>query len=361
MISVATKQVDTRPRISSVDHRWEAVLRRDARADGAFYYCVKTTGVYCRPSCPSRRPHRENVVFHATSADAERAGFRACKRCGPDAPAPAKQHTAAVARACRLIETTEAIPTLGTLAESVGMSRFHFHRIFKAETGVTPRAYAEEHRANRVRDALTKSTTVTEAIYDAGFNSSGRFYAASSGVLGMPPAKFRSGGQGEAIRFAVGECSLGSILVAATETGICAIALGDNPESLVRDIQDRFPNARLIGDDPAFDRLVATVIGFVETPAIGLSLPLDVRGTAFQQRVWRALRDIPAGSTMSYAEIARRIGVPKAVRAIAQACASNPIAVAIPCHRVVRLDGGLSGYRWGVERKRALLEREAAS
>jgi AraC family transcriptional regulator of adaptative response/methylated-DNA-[protein]-cysteine methyltransferase len=361
MISVATEQVDATPFISSVDHRWEAVLRRDARADGAFYYCVKTTGVYCRPTCPSRRPRRENVVFYATAADAEQAGFRACKRCGPDAPALARQHAAAVARACRLIEEADAIPSLDALANAVGMSRFHFHRTFKAQTGVTPRAYAEEHRANRVRDALTKSTTVTEAIYDAGFNSSGRFYAASSAVLGMPPAKFRSGGQGAAIRFAVGECSLGSILVAATDTGICAIALGDNPESLVRDIQDRFPNARLIGDDAAFDRIVATVVGFVEAPAIGLSLPLDVRGTAFQQRVWQALREIPAGSTMSYAEIARRLGVPKAVRAVAQACASNPIAVAIPCHRVVRLDGGLSGYRWGVERKRTLLQREAAS
>jgi AraC family transcriptional regulator of adaptative response/methylated-DNA-[protein]-cysteine methyltransferase len=233
--------------------------------------------------------------------------------------------------------------------------------VFRATTGVTPRAYAAAHRARRVRDELSRSSTVTEAIYGAGFNSSGRFYATSSEVLGMTPSDFRAGGSGTAIRFAVGECSLGSILVAATDRGVCAILLGDAPEPLVRDLQDRFPRARLIGGDRDFEQLVARVVGLVEAPALGLDLPLDVRGTAFQQRVWRALRAIPAGSTATYTQIAERLGAARAVRAVARACAANAIAVAIPCHRVVRSDGGLSGYRWGVARKRALLAREAAS
>ena len=273
----------------------------------------------------------------------------------------AERHAAAVAKACRLIETAEEMPNLDALAEAAGLSRFHFHRVFTTTTGVTPKAYAAAHRARRVRDELSRSDTVTDAIYGAGFNSNGRFYAASSEVLGMTPTDFRSGGTGASIRFAVGECSLGSILVAATGKGVCAILLGDEPEPLVRELQDRFPRAGLIGGDEGFEHLVATVVGFVEAPALGLDLPLDVRGTAFQRRVWQALREIPAGSTASYAGIAERIGAPKAVRAVAQACAANAIAVAIPCHRVVRTDGALAGYRWGVERKRALLAREAAS
>jgi AraC family transcriptional regulator of adaptative response/methylated-DNA-[protein]-cysteine methyltransferase len=241
------------------------------------------------------------------------------------------------------------------------MSRFHFHRIFKEATGVTPKAYAAAHRANRLREELPRSNSVTEAIYGAGFNSSGRFYAGSTDMLGMAPKNFRTGGDGTAIRFALGQCSLGAILVAATAKGVCAIALGDEPEALLRDLQDRFPKAQLIGGDRDFERLVATVIGFVEAPQLGLDLPLDVRGTAYQQRVWQALQAIPAGSTASYTEIAKRIGRPKAVRAVAQACAANTIAVAIPCHRVVRNDGAISGYRWGVERKRSLLAREVGA
>jgi len=317
--------------------------------------------VYCRPSCASRRARREHVRFHQTSADAERAGFRPCKRCRPNEPALAEQRAATVAKACRLIEGAEVMPSLEMLADAVGMSRFHFHRVFTSLAGVTPRAYAAAHRAGRVRDELARRSTVTEAIYGAGFNSSGRFYAAAPGVLGMTPTSFRSGGAGASIQFAVGECSLGSILVAATDMGVCAILLGDDPEALVRDLEARFPKARLVGGDRDFERMVARVVGFVEAPALGLDLPLDVRGTAFQQRVWQALRDIPAGSTASYTDIARRIGAPKAVRGVAQACAANAIAVAIPCHRVVRSNGALAGYRWGVERKRALLEREAAS
>ncbi len=346
------------PDFASDEARWNAVVRRDRQADGHFYYSVRTTGVYCRPSCAARQPLRKNVAFHRTREDAERAGFRPCKRCKPAAAGLAEQHAASVARACRLIETSEALPNLEQLAQSAGMSRFHFHRTFKNLTGLTPKAYATAHRARRIREELPHAGTVTDAIYGAGFNSNGRFYAGASAVLGMTPTRFRSGGSGETIRFAVGECSLGSILVAGTDKGICAIALGDDPDALAKDLQDRFPKARFIGGDPAFEQWVARVVGFVEAPRKGLDLPLDVRGTAFQQRVWAALREVPAGRTVSYAQVAQRIGEPGAVRAVAQACGANAIAVAIPCHRVIRNDGGLSGYRWGVERKRALLARE---
>jgi AraC family transcriptional regulator of adaptative response/methylated-DNA-[protein]-cysteine methyltransferase len=346
---------------SNDDERWAAVVRRDRRADGMFYYSVLTTGVYCRPGCPARLARRENVGFHASCEEAEQAGFRACKRCRPNEPGLAQQHATAVAKACRLIEEAEEMLSLNVLAHAVGMSRFHFHRVFKTVTGVTPNAYAAAYRARRVRDELPRRDTVTEAIYGAGFSSSGRFYAKSSEVLGMTPTQFRSGGRGESIRFAVGQCSLGSILVASTEKGVCAIQLGDSPGALVRDLQDTFAKAELIGGDEDFEQLVAKVVGFVEAPMQGFDLPLDVRGTLFQQQVWQALREIPMGSTVSYAEVAKRIGAPTAVRAVAQACLSNPIAVVIPCHRVVRTDGALSGYRWGVERKRMLLEREATS
>jgi AraC family transcriptional regulator of adaptative response/methylated-DNA-[protein]-cysteine methyltransferase len=339
--------------------RWAALLRRDPVADGAFVYAVRTTGVYCRPSCAARRARRENVAFFASCADAVRAGFRPCKRCRPNEARAARGHGRAVAAACRLIETADGIPSLDRLARAAGLSRFHFHRVFKQATGVTPKAYADAHRAKRVRDGLGRGGTVTEAIYGAGFNSSGRFYASAQDLLGMTPTAFKRGGAGEAIRFAVGACWLGSILVAATEKGVCAILIGDDPDALARDLQDRFRNARLIGGDRAFERLVARVVGLVERPRRAVDLPLDVRGTAFQQRVWLALRAIPAGATATYAEIAQRIGRPAAVRAGAGACAANAIAVAIPCHRVVRTDGSLSGYRWGVERKRALLRREA--
>ena len=343
----------------SKDPRWAAVVARDAKADGKFFYSVKTTGVYCRPSCASRLARPENVAFHVTRAAAERAGFRPCKRCKPDQAPLAAQHAAMVAKICRRIASADLVPSLAALASEARMSPYHFHRTFKAITGLTPRAYAAAHRATRVRSELGRSPTVTEAIFDAGFNSGGRFYATSDDVLGMTPTDYRAGGAGAEIRFAIGECSLGSILVAKSRKGVCAILLGDDPGALARDLQDRFPRANLIGGDAEFEELVAKIVGFVEAPAVGLDLPLDVRGTAFQQRVWQALRKIPAGSTASYSDIAQRIGAPKSVRAVAQACAANAIAVAIPCHRVVRNNGALSGYRWGVERKRALLEREA--
>jgi AraC family transcriptional regulator, regulatory protein of adaptative response / methylated-DNA-[protein]-cysteine methyltransferase len=302
---------------------------------------------------------RKHVRFHTTCEDAEKAGFLACKRCRPHQPSLVEQHAAKVTAACRIIEASETMPGLEELAKRVGTSTSHFHRMFKQVTGLTPRAYAAAHREQRLRDELGRSGTVTEAIFDAGYHSNSRFYETSNEVLGMTPTTYRAGGANMEIRFAIGECSLGSILVATSDRGVCAILLGDDPDELARDLQDQFPRAHLIGGDAEFEELVATVVGFVEAPGIGLDLPLDVRGTAFQQRVWQALRAIPAGDTVSYAEIANRIGSPNAVRAVAQACAANALAVAIPCHRVVRNDGGLSGYRWGVERKRALLEKEA--
>ncbi|HEY7662098.1 MAG TPA: bifunctional DNA-binding transcriptional regulator/O6-methylguanine-DNA methyltransferase Ada [Xanthobacteraceae bacterium] len=348
-------------RFASDVARWRAVERRDRTAAGAFVYSVRTTGIYCRPGCAARLPRRENVAFHDSCAAAERAGFRPCKRCRPNEPALGEQHSAAIARACRLIEEAEETPRLAELARAAGLSPFHFHRVFKAVTGVTPKAYADARRGKRVRAELAQSGTVTEAIYGAGFNSNGRFYAAAPDLLGMTPSEFRAGGSGNVIRFAVGQCSLGAILVAATDKGVCAIELGDDPDGLVRDLQDLFPKARLVGGDAGFEKLIAKVVGFVEAPGQGLALPLDIRGTAFQQRVWKALCAIPAGSTATYSEIAKRIGRPKAVRAVAHACASNALALAIPCHRVVRTDGSLAGYRWGVERKRALLSREKAA
>ena len=341
------------------DPRWAALAARSVAADGTFFYSVRTTGVYCRPSCGARLPRPENVRFHATREEAERAGFRPCKRCRPDRPSLAEQHAATVTEICRLIETSSRVPALDALAARAGMSPFHFHRVFKGVTGLTPRAYAAAHRGERVRRELGKAPTVTAAIYDSGYSSNGRFYGESEQMLGMTPTEYRAGGARAEIRFAVGECSLGSILVARSERGVCAIFLGDDPDALTRELQDRFPRATLIGADPAFEDVVAKVVGLIEAPGTGVDLPLDVRGTAFQQRVWRALREIPAGSTASYREVAERIGSPGAVRAVAHACAVNPLAVAIPCHRVVRSDGGLAGYRWGVERKLALLRREA--
>ena len=355
-----TRQADTARAPARDEERWQAVKRRDPALDGTFLFAVRTTGIYCRPSCASRPAKRENVSFFSTAAQAEKAGYRACKRCRPDqlgAPDPQMQ---AVKRACDRIETAEEAPKLAELAASAGLSPYHFHRVFKALTGVTPKAYAAETRARRAADKLRTAETVTEAIYDAGFNSSSRFYENTAARLGMTPGAVRRGGAGAVIRFAVGEASLGAVLVAATDKGVCAITLGDDPEALVRDLQDRFPRAEFKGGDAEFERTIAEVVGLVEAPAQRLDLPLDIRGTAFQQKVWAALQTIPPGKTATYKEIARAIGQPTAVRAVAQACGANPLAIAIPCHRVVRSDGDLSGYRWGVERKRELIAREAA-
>jgi AraC family transcriptional regulator of adaptative response/methylated-DNA-[protein]-cysteine methyltransferase len=360
MLMTETRQTDTSRAPARDEERWQAVKRRDPAFDGKFLFAVRTTGVYCRPSCASRPAKRENVSFFPTGAEAEKAGYRACKRCRPDklgAPDPQVQ---AIKRACERIETAEEAPKLAELAASAGLSPYHFHRVFKAITGVTPKAYAAETRARRAAEKLRTAETVTEAIYDAGFNSSSRFYENTDARLGMTPGAVRRGGAGVVIRFAVGEASLGAVLVAATDKGVCAITLGDDPDVLVRDLQDRFPRAELKGGDAEFERMVAEVVGLVEAPGQRLDLPLDIRGTAFQQKVWAALQAIPPGKTATYTEIARAIGQPTAVRAVAQACGANPLAVAIPCHRVVRADGDLSGYRWGVERKRKLIDREAA-
>lgn len=340
------------------DPRWAAVVARDPRADGTFVYAVKTTGIYCRPSSLARLPKPQNVEFFDTALEAEAAGYRPSKRASKDQSQVLAQHAATVAIACRQIESAQALPTLNELAETAGLSPFHFHRVFKAVTGLTPRGYASAQRSRKVRDSLAEGDSVTAALYDAGFNSNSRFYEAADQLLGMKPGDYRAAGQNNDIRFAVGQCSLGAILVAQSERGICAILLGDDPHQLVCDLQDRFRKGNLIGADAGFEQLIAKVVGFIEAPAIGLDLPLDVRGTAFQERVWQALREIPVGSTASYADIAQRIGAPTSMRAVAQACGANRLAVAIPCHRVVRSDGNLSGYRWGVERKRQLLERE---
>lgn len=349
-------------RFTSDEARWQAVQSRNRLADGHFVYAVKTTGVYCRPSSSARLPQRKNVVFFDTAQDAEAAGYRASRRAQADQTVAADERAELVARACRQIEAAPTPPSLDELAAQANMSPFHFHRVFKAETGVTPKAYASAWRARKLRDELGASgTSITDAIYTAGFNSNSRFYEASEQLLGMRARDYRAGGQGAVIRFAIAQCSLGAILVAQSQRGICAIMLGDDPDTLLRNLQDQFVRARFVGGDAAFERVVAQVIGFVEAPSIGLNLPLDVRGTAFQERVWQALRDIPPGTTVSYGDIAERIGAPTAVRAVAQACGANRIAVAIPCHRVVRRDGDLSGYRWGVERKRQLLEKEAGT
>lgn len=343
----------TRPAMAS-RRRARPRFRRPVRLLGPH------TGIYCRPSCAARRAQPKNVRFHGSCAEAEQAGFRPCKRCRPNEVAAAERDATLVAGICRMIERSEEPPRLDEMAAAAGLSPSRFHRLFKSVTGLTPREYAAARRAQRVRDELARADSVTEAIYAAGFASSGRFYEAADRMLGMTPGAFRAGGANATIHFAIGQCALGAVLVARSDRGVCAILMGDDPEPLVRDLQDRFPRAHLVGGDAGFEHLVARVLGYVEDPSRGLDLPLDIRGTAFQQRVWQALQTIPPGTTVTYTEIAERIGTPKAVRAVAGACAANAIAVAIPCHRVVRTDGSLSGYRWGVERKRALLEREGA-
>ena len=340
--------------------RWQAVQARDRSADGTFVYAVRTTGVYCQPSCASRQPRRENVTFYDTNAAAEGAGYRACKRCRPGAPARDDCDAARIARACALIADAATAPSLAELSAAAGVSPFHFHRLFKAVLGLTPKAYITAERARRLRQGLNSGSSITAAIYEAGYGSSSRFYERARGRLGMTASAYREGASGVQIRFAVGQCWLGAIIVAATDKGICAIALGDDPGELVRGLQDRFPNAQLTGADEGFEHLIAAVIGVVEEPRKAHNLPLDVQGTAFQERVWQALRAIPVAETATYAEIAQRIGKPAAHRAVANACGANPAAVAIPCHRAVRTDGGPGGYRWGIARKRALLEREKA-
>jgi AraC family transcriptional regulator of adaptative response/methylated-DNA-[protein]-cysteine methyltransferase len=345
--------------MEETDAMWGAVLERDQNPDPQFFYAVKTTGVYCCPNCPSRRPKRQNVAYYPTTRHAENEGFRACLRCRPSLKSPKEETASRIASACRVIETAEEEPSLDELATRSGLSTFHFQRTFKAAMGVSPKAYAKAHRMKRFQDILNSSeASITSAIYDAGYASSSRFYETATRALGMTPKQVRKGGKDVKILFAIGESTLGSVLIASSAKGVCSMLLGDTPEAVLDDLQGRFPAAELIGNDPDYETLIAQVIQFVDNPHYGFKLPLDIQGTAFQQRVWEALRDIPVGTTASYGEIAEKIGAPKSFRAVAQACGANNIAVAIPCHRVVRSDGGLSGYRWGVERKSAILEIE---
>jgi AraC family transcriptional regulator of adaptative response/methylated-DNA-[protein]-cysteine methyltransferase len=343
------------------DPRWLAVLARDPKAEGRFFYSVKTTGVYCRPSCSSRTARPEHVEFHASAAAAQRAGFRACKRCQPDQPPLAQRHGALVVELCRMIESAERPLSLAALARHAGLSVFHTQRVFKSVTGITPKAYGAALRARRVQAQLAGGERVVDAVFAAGFASSGRFYAQSSEILGMSPSRFKSGAALEVIHYSLAACSLGLILVAATARGVCAILLGEEQRALAEDLARRFPKAQLLLAGAEFDAQVAAVVALVEDPRARAELPLDIRGTVFQRRVWQALREIAPGKTASYTEIAQALGSPRSVRAVAQACAANPLAVAIPCHRVLRSNGELAGYRWGVERKRALLERESAA
>lgn len=337
--------------------RWDAVTRRDREADGTFWFAVLTTGIYCRPSCPARRARYENVRFFDSSDGAKRAGFRPCKRCRPDEPEGARTLDT-ILSACRFIDESEELPSLDAVARRAGMSPYHFHRFFKSVLGVTPKGYMDTLRALRLQQQLAGGASVTESVYSAGFNSSSRLYAARRRVLGMTPRQYRGKGYGARIRFAVAECSLGSVLVAATAEGVCAISLGDDPEQLVRELQDRFRAATLIGADEDFEGLIAGVIGLVENPSSAFGVPLDIQGTAFQRRIWEELQKIPPGETTTYTALAARVGSPRSVRAVSRACAANPLAIAIPCHRVVRRDGQLAGYRWGIDRKHTLLERE---
>ena len=343
------------PGIEDADARWDAVLARDADADGTFVFAVRTTRIYCRPGCPARRPKRRNVVFFETPAAAAAAGFRPCRRCRPNQGTPRAE---AVIRACQLIAESETPPNLDRLAAMSGMSRFHFHRLFKRELGVTPKQYADAWRHARLRESLPSAASVTEAIYGAGYESPARFYEQARFALGMPPGDYKAGGRGQAIWYALADSALGRVLVAGTARGLCAIFFGDADAALEAELRIRFENARLVAADETMRECVAETAAFIDMPKGVFHLPLDIQGTAFQQKVWAALRDIPFGETATYSDIARKIGAPSATRAVANACGANPAAVAIPCHRVLRSDGGLGGYRWGVARKRTLLQRE---
>ena len=343
------------------DPRWAALVGRQRAADGSFWYSVRTTGVYCRPSCGARTPRPENVDFHESRQSAEDAGFRPCKRCRPDQPPLTDRQSSTVAQACRLLQTLDATTSLAELSARFKLSPWHFQRMFKAQTGLTPRAYAAALRAGKFRESLNRGDKVIDAVYEAGFGSSRAVYEQGAALLGMSPRRYRAGGTDMTLHFAVSPCSLGQVLVAASDQGVCAILLGDAPGPLEDELRSRFPAAQLERADAGFSDTVALVVSLIDDPSAGFTLPLDVRGTAFQQRVWEALRRIPSGATTTYSELANLLGAPKAVRAVASACAANPVAVAIPCHRVVRRDGALAGYRWGLARKEALLARERES
>jgi AraC family transcriptional regulator of adaptative response/methylated-DNA-[protein]-cysteine methyltransferase len=338
--------------------RWHAVQQNNAAADGQFYYAVRSTGIYCRPSCPSRLPQRENVRFFHTPEAAEAAGFRPCKRCSPNGEELLALHRRKITAACQMLEGADQPIKLAELASKAGMSRFHFHRVFKEITGSTPKAYASAQRLQRVRKELAQGGTVTRAIYGAGYSSSSGFYRKDSHVMGMKPSEYRKGGAGLCIRYGIAPCTLGTVLAASTDKGICAILFGDDPQELPERLREMFPKAHLELAGADFEATLAHVVAYADNPRGRFELPLDLQGSLFQQRVWEALRQIPCGQTRSYSEIAQAIGAPSAARAVASACASNRVALAIPCHRVVHRDGSLSGYRWGTERKAQLLKAE---
>jgi AraC family transcriptional regulator of adaptative response/methylated-DNA-[protein]-cysteine methyltransferase len=344
------------------DARWAAVMAREEKANGAFYFAVITTGVFCLPSCKARPPLRENVSFYDTPLEAEKAGYRPCKRCKPTSPPLAERHAQIVAAACQMIDDSEEEPSLSVLARAAGVSGSYFNKLFKKVTGITPKQYATARRAAKVKDALAENSDVTSAIYGAGYGAASRFYEGAEARLGMKPSVYRSGGAGMEIRYSIAVSWLGPVLVAATEKGICSILFADDETDLLGDLQGRFSKATLEPAEPGsdFEKWLVKVLAFIEKPELGHALPLDIKGTAFQEQVWRALQKIPPGETASYSDVATAIGKPKAVRAVAGACAANPIALAIPCHRVLKNDGSLSGYRWGVDRKAKLLAAEKA-
>lgn len=343
---------------SIIEERWQGVINRDKSVDGKFVYAVKTTGIFCLPSCPSRPAKRENVLFFDSTEQAVNAGFRPCRRCHPTETSGHGKHLDKINKACHLIQASESALSLNELADKVGLSPYHFHRLFKKVLGLTPKAYAAAVQAQKLRDALMHQQKITDAIYEAGFGSDSRFYEKSDKILGMPAKIYQMGGKDRVIYFALGQCTFGDILVAQSEKGVCAIFLGDDPQALIDQLQDQFTHAELVGADASFERVVASVVGFIENPYQEIDLPLDIKGTAFQEQVWTALQDIPPGQTVSYSELAAKIGKPKAIRAVASACAANKLAVVIPCHRVVRTDGSLSGYRWGLDRKGQLIRHE---
>ncbi|SCC63444.1 bifunctional DNA-binding transcriptional regulator/O6-methylguanine-DNA methyltransferase Ada [Kosakonia oryziphila] len=340
------------------EQRWQAVLARNPQADGQFVFAVLTTGIFCRPSCRARHALRQNVRFFPDANSAVAAGFRPCKRCQPDKAHPQQQRLDKVATACRLLEQDTPV-TLDQLAASVGISPYHFHRLFKSVTGMTPKAWQQAFRAQRLRNTLAKSDTVTDAVLAAGFPDSSSYYRQADAALGMTARQFRRGGDDADIRYALSDCSLGRCLVAESERGICAILLADSDEQLLAELNTIFPHARNVQGDETMLARVAQVIRRLDRADAPFTLPLDLRGTAFQLQVWQALREIPAGATISYQRLAQQMGNPGAVRAVASACAANKLAIIIPCHRVVRGDGALSGYRWGIARKAQLLQREA--
>ncbi|MGQ5719552.1 bifunctional DNA-binding transcriptional regulator/O6-methylguanine-DNA methyltransferase Ada [Pseudochrobactrum asaccharolyticum] len=342
------------------DPRWQAVLERDPEADGQFVYAISTTGIYCRPTCPSRRPKPEHTQIFDQPHQAEKAGYRPCLRCVPQRlETLQQQQSRLVEEACRLIRDNETAPDLSKLAEHAGFSMSHFHKLFKQVTGITPKKYAQSLRLEKLEQELTNNkTSVTEAIYNSGYNESSNFYASRNRLSGMTASAHKKGGTNIVLHYAIAPCSLGKVLVAATSKGISSILLGDDDNALLDDLRKRFPKAEITASGEEFTDMLQSCVAFIEQPQPHFDLPLDIHGTIFQQKIWQILRQIPPGETVSYAELARLAGMPKAARAVAGACAANPVAVVVPCHRVVRNDSGLSGYRWGVERKRTLLNKE---